>query len=360
MKKQLQILATVVVAVFVLHACTTSQQVKSGDSAKPESIILMISDGTGVSQITSLLYTTDNFQFERFKSVGLVSVHPLEKYITDSAAGATAFATGEKTRNGMISTLPNGDTPETILEKAEKMDKATGLVATSQLTHATPAAFAAHTESRGMEMEIARQMAEKDIEVLLGGGQKFFLNNDQSGDLVDDMKSDGYTYIDTRSALNSLNTGDTEKVVGLFSDSGMEAAQENRLPLELMTRKATEILANRDAGFFLMVEASQVDWEGHDNDGAGVVAEMEDMNGALKFMLDFQERNPETLVVWIADHETGGMAVGENDNGLEYLFASGGHTATLVTAFAKGPGEELFSGVYDNTDFGKKLISLLK
>jgi alkaline phosphatase len=140
----------------------------------------------------------------------------------------------------------------------------------------------------------------------------------------------------------------------------MEAAQENRLPLELMTQKATEILAKKEEGFFLMVEASQVDWEGHDNDGDGIIAEMHDMNNALKYMLDFQEKNPDVLVAWVADHETGGMALGENENGLEPLFATGGHTATMVTAFAKGPGEEHFRGSYDNTEFGKKLISLLE
>lgn len=360
MKRHFQILVTVLITIFALNACTTSQQFGPQSTEKPKSIILLIADGTGLSQISSLRYTSDDFQFSRFQSVGLVTTHPLEKYITDSAASATAFATGEKTRNGMISTLPDGSTPKTILEMAEEMGKSTGLVATSQLTHATPAAFAAHTESRGMQMEIARQMAALDIEVLLGGGQKFFLTNDNAGNLVEGMKSKGYSYIDSRSALSSLNTQNTEKVIGLFSESGMEAAQENRLPLELMTRKATEILAKKDEGFFLMVEASQVDWEGHDNDGEGVIAEMHDMNDALEYMLDFQEKNPDVLVTWVSDHETGGMAVGEDENGLNPLFATGGHTATMVTAFAKGPGEEQFRGTYDNTEFGKKLIALLK
>lgn len=359
MRNQIRIVAAAILAVLVLGACTTTQVTKSEAPQKPKSIILLISDGNGLSQLSALRYSTDDFQFNRFKSVGIVTTHPVGKLITDSAAGATAFATGEKTRNGMVSMLPDGTKPKTVLEIAEELGKSTGLVATSQLTHATPACFGAHAEARGEEMEIARQMAAQDIEVLLGGGQKFFLTNDNAGNLVQGMEHQGYTYIDNQNELSSLNTASTGKVIGLFAESGMQPAKEGRLPLELMTRKALEILSQDEDGFFLMVEASQVDWESHDNDSEGVIAEVKDMNNALKRMLDFQENNPEVLVAWIADHETGGLAVGENEDGLDLLFASGGHTATMVPAFAKGPGEELFRGSYDNTDFGKHLIRLI-
>jgi len=330
-----------------------------GQGPPPKSIVLMVSDGTGLAHISAVHYSAPDFQFPRFPVIGLFTTHSLDRIITDSAAGATAFAAGMKTNNGMLSMLPDGTTPKTILERAEEAGMATGLVATSQLTHATPAAFASHVKSRSMEMEIARQMAAGDIEVLLGGGQKFFLTNDRGGNLMQQMTRRGYTYLDNRETLEAFDTERNDKVLGLFAESGMRPALEGRLPLSLMARKAVETLDNDPDGFFMMIEASQVDWEAHDNDGPGVLAEMEDMQDALRWLLDYQATHPDLLVVWVADHETGGMAVNSGNNELELGFATGGHTAQMIPAFAIGPQAERFAGVYDNTDIGKILQSLL-
>ncbi len=212
-----------------------------------------------------------------------------------------------------------------------------------------------------MEMEIARQIANQEIEVLLGGGQRFFLTNDEAGNLVEQMTLDGYSYIDTEDELQALNTAETEKVLGLFAESGMPAAKDGRLPLSLMSQKAVEILDDDPDGFFIMIEASQVDWEGHDNDGEGIVAEMQDMNDALTWLLNYQEAHPDVLVLWIADHETGGTAVDQTEEGEMTLdFTSRDHTAQMIPAFAIGPGAQKFSGVYDNADIGKRLIEFMK
>jgi len=330
-------------------------------ASPPRSVVLIISDGTGVSQLTSLRYTSDQFQFNRFPVTGLFTTHALDDLITDSAASGTAIATGHKTNNGMVATLPDGTTPKTILELAEDQGKSTGLVATSQITHATPACFGSHVEDRDMEMEIARQLSRQNIEVLFGGGQKFFLNNNQSGNLVDSMKTAGYTYVDSRDMLTQLNPRTTTHALGLFAEVGMKPAKEGRMPLHLMTEKAVEILANDQDGFFLMVEASQVDWEGHDNDNEGIIAEMHDMNDAVEWVLDYQEEHPDLLVLWISDHETGGYAIagGSSDQyQVEGAFTSTHHTGQMIPAFAVGPGADQFSGVYDNTDIGKKLFKL--
>jgi len=318
----------------------------------------MISDGTGISHITALRYNENNFQFPRFPVVGLLTSHSADRLITDSAASATAYSIGEKTNNGMIAMLPDGTKPRTVLELAESAGKATGLVATSQLTHATPAAFAAHVEDRDNQMEIACQMAAREIEVLLGGGQQFFLTNDEAGNLVTGMESQGYAYIDTRSSLEELNTVDAERVIGLFAESGMRPALEGRMPLGLMAQKAVEILDNDPDGFFMMIEASQVDWEAHDNNADGVLAEMNDMQGALRWILDYQQNHPDVLVVWVPDHETGGMAVESENDQMMLDFTSGGHTAQMLPAFAVGPQSDRFGGVYDNTDIGKILLSM--
>jgi len=294
----------------------------------------------------------------------LFTTHSADRLVTDSAAGATAFATGYKTNNHMLSILPDSTTePETVVEIAEELGKSTGLVATSQLTHATPAAFASHVPSRYMEMEIARQEVTKNMEALFGGGQDFFLRNDSAGNLVDQMKANGYAYVDTREQLEKLDANNTEKAVGLFAPKGMKPATEGRLPLSLMTQKAVQILQQNPKGFFLMVEASQVDWKAHDNDEEGLIAETKDMNGALKWMLDYQEEHPDVLVVWVADHETGGFAINGGslkNQTIQTAFTTNGHTAQMIPAFAKGPGAQSFQGVYDNTDIGKRIISLIR
>jgi len=341
-----------------LSACATTKNVT------PKSIILLISDGTGISTLTALKYTSDDFEFSRMPFVGLFTTHSADNLVTDSAAGATAFATGYKTYDHLLSILPDSTTkPETIVEIAEELGKSTGLVATSQLTHATPAAFASHVPSRYMEMEIARQEVSKNMEAMFGGGQDFFLRNDSAGNLVNQMQQNGYTYVDTRKQLEDLDAKNTKKAIGLFAPKGMKSVKEGRLPLSLMTQKAVQILQQNPKGFFLMVEASQVDWEAHANDADGIIAEVKDMNGALKWMLDFQEEHPDVLVVWVADHETGGLAINSgslNDHTVRTEFTTKGHTGQMIPAFAIGPGAENFQGVYDNTDIGKRLISLIR
>lgn len=339
--------------VFVLFS-TSAEAVE-----KPKSVILLISDGTGITQLTSLRYTSNDFQFTRFPTVGLFTTHSLDQLVTDSAAGATAFATGDKTDNGMVSMLPDGTKPKTVLELAEEKGKATGLVATSQITHATPACFSAHVKDRGNEMAIARQQTTAGIEVLLGGGTKFYETNDE-GNLVTQMTNSGYAYLNKKDQLEQLETESAEKVLGLFAESGMKPASKREISLSLMSQKAVEILDNDPDGFFLMVEASQVDWRGHDNDADGVIAEMKDMNGAVKWLLDYQETHPDVLLLWVSDHETGGMAIeygsSVKDQKVEADWTSEGHTGQMIPAFAVGPGASEFAGVFDNTDVGKRLL----
>lgn len=357
-KKKVSVLVRSTIA-----ACVVLFALSGYANEHPKSVVLLISDGTGMAQITALRYTADDFQLSRFHSVGLFTTHSLDKLVTDSAAGATAFATGYKTNNGMVSTLPDGTKPRTVLERAESRGKATGLVATSQITHATPACFSAHVEIRKNEMDIARQQAAQEIEVLLGGGQKFFLEND-GGNLVESMVNNGYTYLDNKQALEQLNTTESEKVLGLFAESGMSAASERKISLSLMTQKAVETLDNDEDGFFLMVEASQVDWRAHGHEAEGVIAEMQDMNDALKWLLDYQQAHPEVLVLWVSDHETGGMAIEYGSSvqkkKIEADWTTEGHTGQMVPAFAMGPGAEAFQGVYDNTDIGTRLLRIFE
>lgn len=346
----------------------------------PKNIIFFIGDGMGLTCITAGKIAKGSLSLEKFPYTGLVTTFAAkDMLITDSAASATALATGTKTMNAIVSLKlqigdnnadPRVDTLETVLEIAEQKGLATGLVATSSITHATPACFAAHVVSRGLEPEIARQLADKSIEVLLGGGRKFFLPQSEAGsgrqdnlNVLDVFQSAGYAVLTSPEAFKKLNFQNVERVLGLFSDGGMANIPERSPTLPEMTQAALEILSRDADGFFLMVEGSQIDWKAHDNNAEGMINEMLEFDSAIEVGLEFAQRHPETLVLVTADHETGGAAIVGGSlakKEVEVAFSTGGHTAAMVPVFAMGPGAENFTGVMDNTRIGARLIEFVK
>jgi alkaline phosphatase len=324
----------------------------------PPRVILFIGDGTGVGAWTAARVSADALAVERLPVGGLVDAREGSGKITDSAASATALAAGIHTFNGAISVGPDSQPVRTVLELAEARGMATGLVATSSITHATPAAFAAHVPSRSQQFEIARQMAGQGIDVLLGGGRRYFLPmvRPDSVDLVGELRRHS-TVVESAEALGSLGMDTVRTLVGLFADDGMPPAAERTPTLAQMTAAALAILDRDPNGFFLMVEGSQPDWREHENDSlAAVAAEVLDLDRAVAVALDYCARRPETLVIVTADHETGGLAVVEDSTGaFAAAYVGGDHTATLVPLFAGGPGAERFGGLRSIDNVGRAL-----
>lgn len=343
-------------------------QPRSGESETPLNIILMIGDGMGMAYMSALQTVRPDNHLRRFPVGGMVLTHPYRGYITDSAASATAMATGEKTRTGRISVDSRGRRPlQTILEAAEKKNMATGLVATCRLTHATPAAFAAHVPKRSMESEIAVQMAAMEIEVLLGGGLGFFLPAGQEGSRREDdadplsvMKS-RHPVVSSIEELRALSG--TRGVYGFFDLSHLPPRKERSFGLEELTRTALDILSAHERGFFLMVEGSQIDWGGHDNDMDYILHEMIEFDEAVGAAMDFAEKHGNTLLVVTSDHETGGLSLlnGNTEQRVitQTAFASGGHTGEMVPLLAAGPHSGRFGGIHENTNIGKMLKELV-
>jgi len=333
----------------------------------PKNIILFIGDGMGVSQLTAAKYVKGELAMERLPVGGLATTHCTDRFVTDSAAGGTALATGQKTTYHTVAQTPGGEPLKTALEIAEEKGKATGLVCTSAITHATPASFSAHVAVRSMQPEIAEQIAAKEIEVLFGGGRGFFLPQSEEGSLrTDDTDvlatlEEWMPVITTVEQFNNLET--PERVAGLFATNGLPKVTEGRIPLEAMTRKAIEILSQDKQGFFLMVEGSQIDWACHRHDTDYIFEEMLDFDAAVGTGLDFAEKDGDTLVVVTADHETGGFSVLDGSVASHSVtntaFTTGGHSAAMVPVLAYGPGAEAFGGVLDNTDIGKQIIEYL-
>jgi alkaline phosphatase len=288
-----------------------------------------------------------------------MTTHAADALVTDSAAAATSLASGVKTRNGAIGVDAKGRPVATLLELAQQRGFATGLVATCSLTHATPAAFAAHRPSRTMDLEIALDIAAAAPDVLIGGGRRYFQARADGRDLVAELRAKGYPLVENARAIG---WSQGERLLGLVADLHLPRAHEGRGDfLSRAADDALRILARRER-FFLMIEGSQIDWGSHSNDGAWAAAEMADFDDAIGRVLDWAERDGGTLVVVTSDHETGGMAIlggSLGDGSLKAGFATEGHTATLVPVLAFGPGAEAFSGVYDNTDVFEKIRAAL-
>ena len=293
------------------------------NNAKIKNVIFMIGDGMGVSYTSAYRYLKDDpntklaegTEFDKYL-VGQQSTYAEdpEENITDSASSATAMSAGVKTYNAAIGVDNDKSDVKTVLESAKEQGKATGLVATSEITHATPASFGAHDESRRNMNAIAEDYyddlinGEHKVDVLLGGGTDLFDSEDRN--LIEEFQKDGYSFASTKEQLVSDNN---EKILGLFAPRGLPKMidrTENIPSLEEMTKSAIERLDKDKDGFFLMVEGSQVDWAGHDNDIVGAMSEMEDYEKAFKAAIDFAKKDKHTLVIATADHSTGGYSIG--------------------------------------------------
>lgn len=305
---------------------TRSDVIKADEKendAKIKNVIVLIGDGMGPSYMTAHRYMKDNpktFEMEQTEFdkhlVGTQVTYPEDEHqnITDSASAATAMSAGIKTYNAAIAVDNDKTNVKTVLEQAKERGKSTGLVATSEITHATPAAFGAHDISRKNMDAIANDYFDEKIngkhkvDVLLGGGVNNFVRKDRN--LTEEFKKDGYSYVTDRQQL--LNDK-SDQILGLFAPGGFDKMidRNDKAPsLEEMTNAAINRLNKNKNGFFLMVEGSQIDWAGHDNDVVAAMSEMEDFEKAFKAAIEFAKKDKHTLVVATADHSTGGFSLG--------------------------------------------------
>ncbi len=325
----------------VTPVATTSPDISISilPSKPPKYIFIMIGDGMGKGQ-RALAQGYAEYKgiktplvMNAFPVSGTVTTRSLNADITDSAAAGTALATGHKTNNGMLSVTPEGEALKTIIEEAEDLGFSTGIVTTTSITNATPAAFASHVESRAYDADIALDYLDSGVDFFAGGGNQYFLPSSYSGgldaagallasgrgderDLVSEFADAGYkTFIGARGALDfaSYVPSAGDKVLASFVNSHMpyELDRTASLPapsLETMTQKAVETLAFDSDGFVLMVEGGRIDHACHINDAASAIRETLAFDDAVSAAYDFYTRHPEeTLIVVVADHETGGL-----------------------------------------------------
>ena len=327
----------------------------------PKNIILMIGDGMGLAHVYAAMTANRGHLFlENFKYIGFSKTYSSDDYITDSAAGATALSSGIKTYNGGIGVDPNKKQVTNIRELAEQKGLKTGLVSTSAITHATPAGFIAHTDSRGNYEEIAAQFLSTDIDVFIGGGIKNFEVRKDGRNLSNELKAKGYQVLYNIKDIKKVTSG---KLAGFTAQEHDPPLPERGDVLVPATEVAINLLSQSTKGFFLMVEGSEIDFLAHENVTPGVVLETLDFDRAIGAALKFAASNGETLIIVTADHETGGMTLngGNYKTGMVTAkYTSGEHTGIAVPIYAFGPGAEQFIGFMENTDIAKRMMKLLK
>ena len=318
----------------------------------------MIGDGMGLTQISSGMYANDNSTaLEQFDYIGLSKTASFDKLITDSAASGTAMATGTKTNNKVLGISPDNIHQKSILEICKEKGYKTALIATSSIVHATPASFYAKENSRYNYENIALQLRNHNIDIFIGGGSKYFTTRKDKRNLINEMSE--YKFI---KSLDELEKSISTKF-GYFTYFDEPPSILNGRPanLDLITRTVLNKLSLNKSPFIVVIEGSQIDWGGHDNDTKMVLSEFIDFDSAVKEALEFAKNDGNTLVVVTADHETGGMSLnGGEINNVNIKFNTKSHTGTMVPVFSFGPSSETFSGIYENTQIFYKLRESIK
>jgi len=351
----------------------TKKKLKTVDR-KAKNIILLIGDGMGINQVTAYRIAKGgpNYisAFDKFPYTGLIKTHAVNTLITDSAASATAFSTGIKTVNGYLGVNKDKQVVRNITEMLHEKGYVTSLVATSEITHATPAAFVVHNESRDNTDQIAEELFRSNNFISLGGGRDFFIPEDLGGQREDNFDilsliKEQESYLESKDDFNNFQFDPSKRIFGLFAKEGFvrEDSEPNLLEMFNFTlEQSKRMLVNNCAGFFIMAEGSQIDWEGHENNFYGVFKEMDEFDQVVSRALEYAKSDQNTLVIVLSDHETGGLLIETDDwnrdpepsNKMKISWNTavglGTHTGTMIPVFAYGPGAENIGGVMDNTD----------
>ena len=320
-----------------------------------KNVIFCIGDGMGFEKVKAAgMYAhgeAGTLSFEAFPYQGEVTTHSADSSMTDSAAAATALATGFKVNNGVLSTALPGDGRElyTLLECFRDQGKRTGLVSTTFITHATPAAFGAHNPERSNLAEIADDYLNyTQPNVLFGGGG--------NGISAAAAEAANYTVVTDRQGLLALDKENLSQASGQFGETNLPYEYDGLgdLPhLSEMATTALDILDREPGGFFLMIEGGRIDHAGHSNDIERNVCETIEFSNTLRVVMDWCQGRDDTLIIVTADHETGGLRVLENNgvgNFPTVSWSTGGHTSTNVPVYSWGCNAQRVGGVMDNTN----------
>lgn len=329
-----------------------------GSDKKVKNVILLIGDGMGLAQIhAAWIANHGNLNITNLKNSGFSQTGAANAGNTDSAAGGSAMATGEKTNNRYIGMGPDDkkrtNLPDTLAGDGIK----TGIISSGDATDATPAVFYAHQLERTFNASIARDFLDSHVDILVGSNQKVFLENPDHT-LLSKLEAKGYTLNRSMADFKSKTGG---KQLVLLPDSATRPVKDGRGDLLAQALKKTiSLLSNDKKGFFIMAEGAQVDYGGHANDLKYMVTELHDFDRMVAEALRFADQDGETLVLITADHETGGLTLLDaavEKGMIRGEFSTNDHTNIMVPVYAYGPQSQNFRGTYQNTEIFRKILS---
>ncbi len=384
---RLQRTATALLLLLTTLACAPQGAVSSSvpeptasiQQRDVRNIILLIADGAGVGLWTAASYASDDLAVKRMPVVGLVDTRSALHKVTDSGAGATVYATGQRVTNRTISVGPASACPlprsadttrvwptgcvplESWFRIARDRGKATGIVTTTAVVDATPAAMVANAPSRYWYDEIAEQFSTARLDVLFGGGRQYFAGSTRRDrrDLLRQICARS-TCLSTAADLAAYRPG-TRPVVGFFADGDMDELDTRPVELPAMVEAALAKLGQDPQGFVALFESEATDNSTHANlPLERITADMLEFDRAVAVALDFAARTPGTLVIVTGDHETGGVSLAETGQDFTLRYTTPGHTASLVPLFAFGPRSETFGGLKQNHEIGQALLGIVR
>lgn len=317
-------LSLLIACALFLSSGVQAKDPKNNQSEHPQNIIIMFADGAALTQWDFGQYSSERVRKTKFSvtqevihtgTFGLMTTSSNNAYITDSAAAASAMSTGHKVNNGSISMSPDGKPLPTLLTRAKQAGKQIGLITTATVYDASPAAFSVNVKSRRDYEEIVNQYFSLKPDVLMGGGSDYFLPNT----LPSGMRKDGRNMLNEFGAagygvaqkLSDLEQIKSKRLLGLFAleDMDFEIDRDRNIQPSLvqMTKAALEVLDPK-RGFVLFVENENIDTAGHRNDVAALMRDLWAFDDAVKLAIEYQKKNPKTLLIVTGDHETGGFS----------------------------------------------------
>lgn len=338
----MKILKTIILSCIVLSATSIMAQ-------KAKNIIVLIGDGTGLTQLYSTYEANNRFlNIYTMPQTALSITFCSDRRVTDSGAGGTAIACGQKTHYEAIGVDSKDKPIASMLEIFKQMGKKTAIIVSCDVCHATPASFIAHVKNRNMYEDIAKYYLTENCDIFLGGGKQRFTNRKDSLNLIDSLKARDYEVVYTQE--NLLKAQGT-KIAGLFADKHLPLYAKRGNIMQTALKNTLERFKDNEEGFFIMLEGSQIDMEAHDNNFNEMIGEAQDFDKCVGIALDYAKRDGNTLVVVTADHETGGLTLPvKQPNSDTCAWSTTGHTAAPIIIYAYGPGSENFHGVIQNNE----------